>query len=245
MEAARYPWLKEYKLLLASYYWDKVKPIETRQQILFDILNRVRPFAFPTSPAPFIGQPSFIQWTGRGSTEWVGGYYAGGDGKKEVDLIFYRGNESDLIHEFRLGPLPEPEEVTPMTDWNYQITPRNSDGSNIRPVPNLSQAPIGRLPFGRFAYGMNAPYKEGTQEEWLPIMEADGQSITGWVAARHLGIVYAIITVLHEPTPDPNPTPTPTPPAEEFHIEIDIVNGQITGHISGVDKFGTPFDHLY
>jgi hypothetical protein len=105
VKASNHPWLSHYKLVLAQYLWDEVDPDSVRDQIIHDVLYRVRSFLFPAPPFPF-QRVSFCQWTAKGKPEDVPGYYLGSGHKLAVDLIFYQGNKQDMSFEFDIGDLP-------------------------------------------------------------------------------------------------------------------------------------------
>lgn len=221
LKCANYPYLSNYRLWIAEYLFDKIEPASARVQRLRDVLSGARLFAFPVPPSPFKSDAiRFMQWTALGTPDMVPGYYTGLDGKKEIDINFYIGSRQELMDEFTISPLPEPDEGEPMTSYIYSITPTSGNGSKVRSDHITGTGnEIAGLPYGRFAYG-NEKWTASVSDSnhragdvWLKVLEVNGKVLDnpGWIAEIHMGTRYATIKQINTPPVEPPPTdPPPT-----------------------------------
>jgi GH25 family lysozyme M1 (1,4-beta-N-acetylmuramidase) len=99
-----------YPLWIAQYPYENLSD-SVRAQIIKDTLYERKALSFPTPPAPF-KRVSFFQWTGRGNPEDVAGYYTGYGSKLAIDFNVYNGTYEEMIQEFKLPVLTDPEEPT-------------------------------------------------------------------------------------------------------------------------------------
>jgi len=79
----------------------------------------------------------------------------------------------------------------------YDLTPKNTDGMNIREEANTDKDPIGELNFGEHAKGDLIMNLVGG-DRWLHITSPK----IGWIAIIHNGVELSTVTVDGEPAPD-------------------------------------------
>jgi len=141
----------------------------------------------------------------QGWTKWALWQYAD-DGRTQG----YFANDFNTVADWYKPILDQFQSIPPIGgDVNaYKITPIYTNGSAIRPAPNTNNTKIGTLSYGKYASG-NEVFGDGTQEQWLHILEADGNPIDGWIAAKHAGKAYATLTQVSVPPTEP-PAETPT-----------------------------------
>lgn len=119
LKTANYDWLKNYKLWLAEYYFDRMSPVTSRNQRLSDVLSGVYPASFPVPPAPF-SRVSFFQFSEFGQPENIPGYYLGYGHKLQVDLNLYNGTQIQMLEEFKM--IEPPQTGDSMTTYNLIAT---------------------------------------------------------------------------------------------------------------------------
>jgi len=103
LKASQFPWLADYELWLAQYYYDNMSPNTARDQRIRDVLASNVIAITPDKPKPFAKRMPFWQWTAKGKPEDVPGYFMGPGHKLAVDLVFYLGTRQEFDAEFKVG----------------------------------------------------------------------------------------------------------------------------------------------
>lgn len=202
--------------------------------------------------------PVWWQYTDKGN----GPLY--GTESLNVDLNYFCGgsvNDSSyngFVNYFGLGTTPPP----PSPAGGTMIEVRSNNPNERRSIRNghsitatkIQDLPIGGVarsngePADIYVYTANVPdasipggFAARAGDKWIRIFDVNGSTLPAiqeyWLAVIHLGVVYTVLTVINPPPP-----PTADP---EIHIDLDVVNGTLTGTVNGVDGEGNSFSHTY
>lgn len=210
-DARLFPWLREYPLWLAQYYYDNLSN-ELRSTWLDRILSGAVTPNYPAAVLPWTRSPEFWQFTAIGRPRDIPGYYTGTGSKLEIDLNFYVSTREALLSRYGRPDRPSNGDM-PNMPYAYSITPTGSAGLKVRKDHYVVNSPIsnqvGSIAFGRFGFGNEkwiAPaagpgYLAG--DTWLKVESVDGSALVGWVAEIHNGERVGSIQTIQIGEPKP------------------------------------------
>jgi hypothetical protein len=151
---------------------------------------------------------------------------AWGQKTKELDMNYFNGTKQEF--ESRYGETGEPE---PMTDY-IELKPTTNVARTIRAqvaypqVPHIAGSKVGSIlgtgegranPTDFYLYVSDIVYDTAYRAQkgdiWWKVYEADGVTISGWVAEIHLGVRY-----LNKRLVSDAPPPTPTLPTLNIQL---------------------------
>lgn len=176
-------------------------------------------------PAPWT---KLLHWQfGTPAVDW-------GQQSKEIDMNYFNGTKQEFMQRYSTGETPmDYVELKSNVAGEYRSLRQQTAYPT---VPHIDGARVGQInvgnvgkafPTSSYTYTSNITangiVKAMTGDIWWKVYEANGVSISGWVAEIHLGKRWMTTRLVTDTTPPPPPPTLPT-----LQIEVSDTDGLYT-----------------